>query len=132
MSQDPAGQPKNVTDGQDVSALLKVSKGSSFIPAILTVIAGLLFMAVWLPPSKNLLLAEFDRYCDVVAGKPTARVAPVDAKDHATGESAMRAPDGAQKSESGGGDKAPLTELSLQPSNYRAICASKGNIAAER
>ncbi|MCB1511018.1 MAG: DUF2235 domain-containing protein [Hyphomicrobiaceae bacterium] len=70
-----SGKPKPVVVQDDVKALLKVSKGSLFVPIVLLFLAALAFAAFWLDSGRALLADNFERICQDV--RSTGKVAGV-------------------------------------------------------
>ncbi|MEL6747727.1 MAG: hypothetical protein AAFO79_07955, partial [Pseudomonadota bacterium] len=67
----------DVTTGQDVTALLQVSKGSRFVPVILLLIAGIALALYWLPSGRTMLGDEFERLCKAVAAQDLVKPDPM-------------------------------------------------------
>lgn len=61
-----SGNSKPVSGHDDVKALLRISKGSYFIPMILLLASAIAFAAFWLDSGRVLLTSEFERICQDV------------------------------------------------------------------
>lgn len=63
---DTAANGREQTGGQDVRALLKVSRGSTLGPIALLLITLVAFIGYWLPSGRDQLINEFGRMCQNV------------------------------------------------------------------